>query len=179
MWAKSNLSKKEKILYLLVALSALLYLLEGAVPRPLPWMKLGFANIITVIVIYFFDFFFLMKFIAIRVLAGSLITATLFTPSFFLSSAGAVCSGICMFLLIKIFGNKISPLGLSVAGAVVHLSAQTLIVYLFIINDKTVLSAFPLIFATGLISGSVTGYISSRVILELESSGFGGIINEI
>ncbi len=174
MLAKNNISQKEKILYVLVVIAALFYLIEGAVPRPLPWMKLGLANIITILVIYYFDFSFLIKFIFLRIISGSLITATLFTPSFFLSFTGSICSGIGMYLIFKIFKKNISPIGLSVAGASLHLVTQTFVVYFFIIHDTTILYALPLILITAIITGTITGYISYKVINELELYNFKG-----
>ncbi len=167
-----NISAKKHILFVLVAIASLLYLVEGLIPRPLPWLKLGFANIITVVVIYYFNFGFLIKFILFRIVAGALITASFFTPSFFLSLTGGLLSGIAMYILKRSFKENISPVGLSVAGAAVHLMSQTVVVYMFIINDKTVFFALPYILITSLFTGTVTGYITCNVIENLERSKF-------
>jgi heptaprenyl diphosphate synthase len=162
------LEKNKNLLPTLVIIASLFYLIEGCIPRPLPWMKLGLANIITIVVIYYFDFSFLIKFILSRVIIGNLITGTLFTPSFFLSLSGSLSSAVFMFFLFKLLKKNISPIGISVAGASVHLLAQTYIVYLFLIHDKTILYALPIILLTALFTGLITGTISYRVVENLK-----------
>lgn len=150
-----------------IIISSLIYLIEGAVPRPLPWIKLGFANIITIVIIYYFDFFFLMKYLFLRIIIGNLITATIFTPSFFLSLSGGVSSAIVMFLLFKFFKSNISAIGLSVAGATVHLIAQSFVVYEFLIHDIAIIHILPVILLTALVTGSITGWIAENVLKRL------------
>jgi heptaprenyl diphosphate synthase len=155
-------------LAIFVTLAALLYLLEGMIPKPFPWLKLGLANIITVIGIYFFDFRFVVKLIFLRVFAGALITATLFTPAFFLSLSGGLAAVIAMFITFTLFKNYITPVGVSLIGAETHILTQLVVIYFFIIKDKVIFSILPLLLIISLFTGIFIGYISNKVIANLD-----------
>ncbi len=162
----------ENYLALFVTLSALLYLIEGAIPKPFPWMKLGLANIITIIALYFFDLKFLLKLIMLRVFTGALITATLFTPTFFLSLSGGMMAVLAMYVVFKICRKFLSPVGISIVGAEVHIFTQLIFVYLFLIKDKTIFSITPLLLLISLFTGTFVGFISNKVILKLKKLSF-------
>ena len=162
------MSKQDKYLAVFIVIASLLFIVEGLIPKPLPWLKLGLANIATVVAIFFFDFKFLIKMVLIRVIVGAVITATLFTPSFFLSFSGAFFSTLIMFLIYKIFNENISPIGVSIVGAISHLSAQLSVVYLFILKDKDVFMMIPYLLIFGLITGTLVGYLAYKVINEIK-----------
>ena len=161
------MKNREEYLPLFVTISALLYLLEGAIPKPFPWFKLGLSNVITIIAIYYFDFKFIIKLVFFRVITGALITATLFTPTFFLSLSGGIFSAIGMFLFYNFFRNNISTIGISLIGAEIHIITQLFIVYLFIIKDKSIFSLLPVLMSISFFTGIVIGYISYKVVNKL------------
>ncbi len=162
------MNERNKYLSVFIVIASLLYIVEGLIPKPLPWLKLGLANIATVVALFFFDFKFLIKMVLIRVFVGAVITATLFTPSFLLSFSGAVSSTVIMYFLLKIFNENISPIGVSIIGAITHLSAQLSVVYLVILKDKDVFMIIPYLLICGVISGLVVGYLAYKVINEIK-----------
>ena len=162
------MSKKEKLLYVFVALSAAIFILEGYIPRPVPWMKLGLSNIITLILVYFFPLSFVLKVVFLRVIIGSVFTATIFTPSFFLSLTGGINSAVAMFMGRKVFGKYLSPFGISIIGAETHIFTQLFVVILFIIKDRIILNLSPYLMIFALITGGIIGIIAMRVIEEFE-----------
>ena len=162
------MNERNKYLSVFIVIASLLYIVEGLIPKPLPWLKLGLANIATVVALFFFDFKFVIKMVLIRVIVGAVITATLFTPSFLLSFSGAVSSTVIMYFLLKIFNENISPIGVSIIGAITHLSAQLSVVYLVILKDKDVFMIIPYLLICGVISGLVVGYLAYKVINEIK-----------
>ena len=162
------MSKDEKILYIFVALSAAIFVLEGYIPRPLPWVKLGLANVISVLLIYYFPLSFVLKVVFYRVIIGSIFAATIFTPSFFLSMGGGISSALMMYIFKKFFGKYLSPLGISIIGAETHILTQLIIVYLFIIKDKDIFNILPVLIIFALVTGSIIGIISLKVIEEFK-----------
>ena len=69
-----------------------LTVLENAIPSPLPGVKPGLANIVTLIVLARFGWRAAAWVSLLRVVAGSLLFGNFLAPGFFLSLSGAVCS---------------------------------------------------------------------------------------
>jgi len=92
----------------LAAVALGLTILEAAIPSPLPGVKPGIANIITLIVLARFGWRTAAWVSLLRVVAGSLLFGNLLTPGFFLSLSGALCSlallALSMHLPQRFFG---------------------------------------------------------------------------
>ena len=76
----------------MAALAMGLSMLEAAIPSPLPGVKPGLANIVTLIVLTRYGWRMAAWVSLLRVLAGSLLMGSFLTPGFFLSVSGALCS---------------------------------------------------------------------------------------
>ncbi|MBT9176210.1 MAG: hypothetical protein DDT20_00523 [Firmicutes bacterium] len=116
-------------LALLVAGAAALHAVEGWIPNPLtvslgPGAKLGLANVVTVAVVMRFGWRDAVVVAVLRALLGSLIGGSFLTLGFFLSLSGAVTSAAGMGLARLVFGNRLSAVGLSLLGALLHNLAQ-------------------------------------------------------
>ncbi len=166
------MENESDILAIFVTIAALLYLVEGAIPKPFPWLKLGLSNIITIIALFYFDFKFVLKLVFFRVFTGSLITGTLFTPTFFLSISGGLSAAISMFIVYKICKDFITSIGISIVGAEAHILAQIMVVYFFIIKDKTIFTILPILLSISLFTGFFIGCIAEKVILKLNNSNY-------
>jgi len=116
-------------LAMLVAGAAALHALEGLIPNPLtvslgPGAKLGLANVVSVAVVMHYGLRDAMAVAVLRALLGSLIGGTFLTLGFFLSLSGAVVSAAGMGLAFLALGNRLSAVGLSLLGALLHNLAQ-------------------------------------------------------
>jgi heptaprenyl diphosphate synthase len=69
-----------------------LSLVDAAIPSPLPGVKPGLANIVTLVVLTRYGWATTVWVSALRVLAGSLLLGYFLAPGFFLSLSGTVCS---------------------------------------------------------------------------------------
>jgi heptaprenyl diphosphate synthase len=69
-----------------------LSLVDAAIPSPLPGVKPGLANIVTLVVLTRYGWATAVWVSALRVLAGSLLLGYFLAPGFFLSLSGTVCS---------------------------------------------------------------------------------------
>ena len=76
----------------LAALAISLHLVEAVLPSPLPGVKPGLANIVTLFVLYRFDFATAAWVSLLRVFASSLLLGSFLSPTFALSLSGAVFS---------------------------------------------------------------------------------------
>ena len=123
------MSKTRKLVYfsLFVTLATALGFLETLLsnPLPLPGVKLGLANIVTLLVLYLYGLKEGLVVSLFRVLFVSLLGGTFLAVGFWLSFSGAVLSTLVMAGLIK-YVSALSIIGVSMAGAVSHNVGQLL-----------------------------------------------------
>ncbi len=132
-------------------------IIESMVPKPLPWMRIGLANAITL-----FSFTVLrprevLPVVLSRVVASSILLGTLFSVSFFLSLSGALSSFIIMYLLYTYMRRVFSLVGISVAGAVTSNAAQLTMLNLLFINNRISYFFLPFILLFARIGGVLSG----------------------
>ena len=112
----------------LSAYALVLHGFEAVLPMPIPWLKLGLANIITVIALLLFNFRIAMTVTLIRVILSSMFTGTFLGPSFVLSLGGGVASTLAIgfsHAFFSIRGRSIfGPVGLSLIGSFFHNISQ-------------------------------------------------------
>ncbi|MBF0488024.1 MAG: Gx transporter family protein [Nitrospirae bacterium] len=151
------MQQREKYrLALLAACAIAMYGFERLIPTPIPWLRFGFANIITLITLTLYGFNAALTITLIRILIGSMLTGTLLGPPFVMSLVGGVFSVAAMWAAfrIRVFG----PLGLSLIGAFFHNLGQLLAVYaVFIQNLRSILVLAPVILFIGTLTGVLNG----------------------
>jgi heptaprenyl diphosphate synthase len=149
----------------LSAYALVLYGFEGLVPTPIPWLRLGLANIITLVALMLYGLRTAMMVTLIRVILASIFTGTFLGPAFMLSFAGGVSSTAAMGLTYLVFRNLFGPVGLSLVGALFHNLAQlTLAYFLFIQRIEAMLLIGPVILLLGTLTGGVNGVVSHLLI---------------
>jgi heptaprenyl diphosphate synthase len=158
-------------LSLLLAMATTLHVLEGLFPIPLPFpgVKLGLANIVTLLVLYLYDLRAAMTVAIARVLLGSLLGGTFFAPAFFLGLTGAVISTLIMALLVK-KTTCFSPLGISLCGAVSHNLGQLLMAS-FLLQNQAIFFYLPILLLGAIPTGLVTGYLLQGLLERLKAAG--------
>lgn len=157
-------------LSLLVALGAVLHVVEGfvPVPLPLPGVKLGLANIVTLFAIYLYGLRGGLAVATARVLLGSLISGAFLSPGFFLALSGAIASTLVMAWLYK-HTSCFSLIGISMAGAVGHNLGQLLAASL-ILRSSAVFYYLPFLLLAGIPTGLFTGYILKSLLDRMEKA---------
>ena len=71
------------ILSLIVALGVVLHRLEILIPLPSPWIKLGLANVMTLVTLIFFGLRDALTVTLLKIILGSKIGGTFLSPTFF------------------------------------------------------------------------------------------------
>jgi len=167
-------SQKDHIIAWLAALAIAIHIVESAIPTPLPGVKPGLANVVTLVALLMWGWRVAAWISILRVLVGSLLIGTFLTPTFFLSFSGACCSLIALAVL-QIVSRKLpilaaGPIGYSVIAAMSHMVGQFFAAYWLFIPHKALLQLLPLLLTIALIFGIVSGVIASRVVDKLNSS---------
>ncbi len=155
---------------LLSAYALALHGFESLIPMPIPWLRVGLANIITLTTFILFGFRAAMMVTLIRTTIASLFTGSFLGPGFILSVGGGLSSilavGLFFYLLPGVFG----PVGLSLIGALFHNLSQLFLAYfLFVRKIEPVLIILPILLLIGTITGFVTGFVSDLLIKGLKN----------
>jgi heptaprenyl diphosphate synthase len=164
-------TRKLVFISLLVAMGTTLHVVEGMIPNPfpLPGVKLGLANIVTLIALYFYGIRDGMAVAVSRVVLGSLVGGVFLSPGFLLSLSGAVVSTLVMACLLR-YAHCFSIKGVSVAGAVSHNVGQLLAASL-LIQSRSILFYLPFLLLSAVATGMITGHLLDLVIKRIEKSG--------
>lgn len=149
------------------AAAIVLTVAEAAIPLPLPGVKPGLANIVTLIVLARWGWREAVWVGLLRVLAGSLLLGQFLAPGFFLSLSGAVASlltlGFAMHLPKRWFG----PVSLSIFAAFAHIGAQLVVARLWLVPHDGVFYLTPVFAAAAVFFGLINGLIASRLLRDL------------
>jgi heptaprenyl diphosphate synthase len=154
---------------MLVALAVVLNLLESQVPTPLPWVRLGLANLMTLVAVLTLGWRagFLVTFV--RVTAVGFLLGGFLGPGFLLSLGGGIAGTAVMALMARGAGRVWSPLALSAAGAFAHGGAQVLVLAAVIVRTREVLLLLPWVLLTSLVAGIATGLLANLLLARRRS----------
>jgi len=156
---------------LLSAYAVALHAFESLLPTPIPWLRLGLANIITLVTLLLYGIRAAMVVTLIRVILASLFIGTFLGPAFILSLGGGVTSTLAMGLVLSVTPRLFSTIGLSLIGALFHNIAQLVLAYiLFIQRIEAILLISPFIILIGALTGTVNGVISDLLIKNLKKT---------
>ena len=162
--------KRNAMIIILVTNAILISLLEFFVfiPLPIPGIKLGLANIITLLAIVFLNFRYVLNVVIIRCIVVAVLTRGVLTLAFSLS--GGILSAIVMAVMYKKFSGLFSIKGISIAGAIVHNSTQ-IAVAAMLLGQVVIFYYLPVLLVSAVVTGYITGSIGERVIHEMEKEG--------
>lgn len=154
-------AKKLTQLSLLTAAAMILYIIELRLPNPvpIPGVKLGLANIITVVAVYRFKPQEVSMVVAVRIILGAVFAGNLSALIF--SAFGAVFCLCGMIAVRKLFSEKMLPLG-SVLGAMFHNIGQ-MTAAVWIMRSMSVLVYLPILMVVGCLAGLFTGICAKEV----------------
>jgi len=150
--------QKMCIIAMLMAMAIALAVLESFIPSfSIPGIKFGFANIIILLTLYEFGILDALIVNLGRVFVANLVRGTIFQMGFFMSLTGALLSMVVMWVLIKCF-KKLTPIAVSVVGAVFHITGQFIIAISFL-GTVNILYYAPILLLVAVGSGILVGIV--------------------
>jgi heptaprenyl diphosphate synthase len=166
------------IIAALAALAITIHVAESALPSPLPGVKPGLANVITLVALMMFGWKTAAWVAALRVLVGSLFIGTFLSPAFMLSFSGALCSitvlGVAGHWTRKNWARTLKakpgfslapgPVGLGVLAAMAHMTGQFYAAYWLFVPHKALFNVLPVLMTAALIFGIISGLIASSMV---------------
>ncbi|NQT25882.1 Gx transporter family protein [candidate division KSB1 bacterium] len=159
---------------LLAAFAAVLQISESLIPHPIPGIRLGLANIITLIALNRMGFRSALKIAFLRSLISSLIIGTFLSPGFFLSISGAMGSTLVMGAAFRFLRFRNAPIfsliGISLFGSITHNLIQIALVYFVFIPHTGLFWMLPWLGISAIVMGWITGLVAIRVCDILDNS---------
>lgn len=153
-------------LSLLTAMALIIFIIELRIPNllPIPGVKLGLANIITVYAVYRFRAGETAMLVLVRILLGAMFSGNM---SALLYSAMGAAFCLCGMLLIRRLVPQNYIWLSSVLGAMLHNTGQILAA-LLVMRTFSVLAYYPVLLVTGSIAGCFTGLSAQYVVGRME-----------
>ena len=148
----------------LAAFAIALHLAEAVLPSPLPGVKPGIANIVTLFVLHRYGFTTAAWVSLLRVFAVSLLFGNFLSPTFVLSLTGALASLGILALATRMPSPLFGPVSHSIVAAFAHIAGQLLVVRLWLIPHAGLAYLIPIFAAAALFFGTVNGLIAVKLL---------------
>ncbi len=143
--------------------------IERAMPNPVPMVRLGLGNIMT-----------LVAFATLGIQAGiwvavgrvglvALLWGGLFGPTAVLSASGAAASLLIMVPLMA--AGRFSLYGVSLGGAYAHVLGQLAVASLLYVRSPMLLALLPVMGTAAVVTGIFNAWIAAKLAVRLESRG--------
>lgn len=161
---KIKTTKEDHHIAKLTALAIGLHVLEAMFPSPLPGVKPGIANIITLYVLMQYGFKTAAWISLLRVFASSLLLGQFLSPTFILSLSGALLSLGILFVAQQLPKKYFSVITLSILAAFGHITGQLIIVRLWLIPHTGVAYLIPIFALAALFFGIINGSLTAKLL---------------
>ncbi len=151
------------LIALFAACTLFLSTIEYMIPKPIPLLRLGIANIPLILALGIFnnrEYFLLFL---LKVLGQALITGTIFSYIFLFSLSGSLSSALLMLIIYTVFKDNVSRIGISLGGAFASTITQLFISRIILFKEATYVIA-PLFLFSGLISSIILGIFANEFI---------------
>ena len=149
----------------LVSLALILSFVESRIPAflPIPGIKIGLANIVTLFAIYKLGAKDAVYILALRVSLASILFGTV--TSFLYAAAGGALSLTVMLLIKKL--TPLSAVSVSVLGGVAHNIAQVCVASL-ILSTNVVIYYLPPLLLSGTVAGVAVGLAGGLLVKKVK-----------
>lgn len=140
------------------ALCLFLSAVEYAIPKPLPFLRLGLANLPVLLSLGKMRRRDTLLLVLLKVLGQGFISGTLFSYIFVFSAAGSFASAFVMIALWSLFKKThlLGTVGLSLAGALANNATQLAVAQCMLFGTNTKYIA-PILLITGTVTGLLLG----------------------
>ncbi len=167
-------NKKTYKIAILVSIASVLQICESFIPHPIPGLRLGLANMLTLVALVTLGFRAALEIAVLRTILSALIMGTFMSPTFILSFLAAVASSLVMGMLywMSAFHRRyrLSLIGISILGALSHNMVQLCLAYLLLVKHRGIFVFAPWLCIGAVVMGLITGVVARRVCIRLKES---------
>ena len=155
------MSRSERTIAFVSAVTLLCSTLEFLIPKPLPFLRLGLANLPLLIILDIIGFKAYLAILFLKAIGQGMVSGTLFSYLILVSLAGTLSSGLAMFGTQRLLGRRVSLVGISLVGAFVSNLSQ-IAVASAIVYGRAIWIAAPLMLALGMATSLVLGILAEH-----------------
>ena len=159
--SESRWRDKADLTALLGAFCFFLSALEYMVPKPLPFMRLGIANLPILLAAEILPLPWFLVLALVKVVGMSVISGSLFSYIALFSLSGTLVAALAMWIARAAGGRLISLVGVSIVGAVSSNAVQVVLARAVVFGEAARLIA-PAFLAMGLVTGTLLGLFAER-----------------
>lgn len=148
-------------LAVLTAVALIIFVVELQIPNPfpIPGIKLGLANIITVYAVYHYKAYEVAALVTVRLVLGAVFTGN-FMALIYSAAGGYLC--LAGMLLLRRWIDEKHLWMASVFGAVLHNTGQ-MAAALLILQTPQIIAYYPFLLVSGCLAGAFTGLCAQVV----------------
>lgn len=158
-------TKRIVLLAVLTSLAIVLSLIDKVItPLVFPFLptaKIGFANIIVVLVLYTFNFKETLILVVLKILIANLLFGGI--TSFVIGGSASITSFFAMYAIYKIFKDHVSAIGISAVGGFVHVMVQLYVSKFYYGINDAIMYYGALLVVVSLVSGVLIGFIGNKL----------------
>lgn len=167
---KPSLTRRIAELALWTGVAAVLFTVEEAAGLPMPFFRLGLANVITLALLIRNGAGAALSVAVLRVLVAGFLTGSLFQPSFVFSATGGVLSMLAVAGAYKLAPRLFGLAGLSILGAFIKNASQIAVASMLYVADLDVWSVLPLFFLVSVGAGTLVAFITRGLLARIRMS---------
>ncbi len=161
--------RKLVFISIMISISVVLSIIESTISGLIflvPGVKLGLANVITLIVLMTLGEKDAFIVVMIRLLIVALTYSGLFSNSFWISLSGGLLAIVSMILIKK---TKLSVYSISVFGSLMHMVGQ-IAAAIVVSNTQTLIYILPYMIALSVPTGIITAFLAKKVITNFKET---------
>ena len=159
--------KQDALVPVFGALCFFLSAVEFVIPKPLPFLRIGLANVPLILALDIVSFPAFLLLAVIKILGQAFISGTLFSYLLFFSAAGTLGAAFTMYALHRIPRKVLSLAGISMSGAFTSNSIQLFIGRYFIFGEG-IWYMMPPFLCIGTITSLMLGFFCESFAAESE-----------
>ena len=169
MTMNSDKIKRLALASLLAAVALIVWYIEAQIPSltPVPGIKLGLSNIVTLFALYCLGPLFATAVLIVRIFLGSLMTGQM-TALFYSLLGGLPAFGLAVILYRRFPVKHIWVV--SILMAIVHNTGQ-LATAIRITETPALIAYYPLLIVSAIVTGAFTGLAAQFLLLKLRAAG--------
>ncbi|MDY0023676.1 MAG: Gx transporter family protein [Candidatus Izemoplasmatales bacterium] len=155
--------RKLVFIAIMISISVVLSIVETLISGLIfivPGVKLGLANVITLIILVTLGEKEAFLVVITRIMIVALTYSGFFTPSFWISLSGGMLAILAMILIKK---TKLSIYSISVFGSLMHMVGQ-IVAAMVVSNTETLIYLLPYMIALSIPTGIITAFLANKIV---------------
>ncbi len=157
----SSRIRRADLVALLGGVCMFLSAIEYMIPKPIPFLRVGIANLPILVGLDLLPVPLLLLVVVLKVIGQGLVGGTLFSYVFLFSAAGSFASALSMLAVRRLLRDRITLVGVGVIGALFGNAAQILLARVLIFGEGAWLIAPPFL-AVGTVTAVLLGMFAQR-----------------